>query len=243
MERVGIYMDLKRFFSDNIDCEKKTAVLTGEEFYHAVKVTRHKKGFKLIVNGKGEFDYLCTVAEINSNELVAVIDKIISNPSETKNPLTLYVGVNKDLDTVVQKAVELGAQKIVPFTSAHSNIDKINRARLEKIVLESSKQCGRAFLAEISDLMTINEAINVSIDTNMLVFYEHERTNKVADCKVNEIKETSVFIGSEGGFSCSEIELFKANGANILTLGKRILRVSTAVCAALSLVLERLGEM
>ncbi len=235
-------MDLKRFFSDNINYAEKTATLTDEEYYHAVKVTRHKIGYKLIICGDGEHDYYCTVKDIGDGVLYATIDGREKNTAETKLPITLYVGANKDLDTVVQKAVELGVSKIVPFVSDHCNVDKINSDRLNKIISESSKQCGRARLAEICELISFKKALDTAKQCDVAFFYEYAKKKRVADCEFGD-KGIAVFIGCEGGFSKAEIESVIDCGIEPITLGKRILRVSTAVTAALALVEQAIGEM
>lgn len=235
-------MDLKRFFSENIDYGNLTATLTGEEFYHAVKVTRHKIGYKLIVCGDGEYDYYCTVKDIKDGVLYASIDDREKNTAETKLPITLYIGANKDLDTVVQKAVEMGVCRIVPFVSDHCNIDKINVERMQKIIAESSKQCGRAKLAEICELTDFKNALNMAKDADIAFFYEYAKEKRVADCEFGK-REIAVFIGCEGGFSNEEIETVIGSGICPLTLGKRILRVATAVTAAIALVEQNIGEM
>jgi len=235
-------MDLKRFFSDEVDYNRKTAVLTGNEFYHAVTVTRHKVGYKLIICNGDDYDYYCEVTEITKTVLYAKIEKRVLNSAETNIDINLFIGLNKDMDSVVQKAVEMGVKKIIPFVSAHSNVDKINIERLNKIVLESSKQCGRNYLAEIYSPITFSKALSVAKDTNMLFYYEFERDKKTKDVCFDE-REVSIFIGCEGGFAISEKEEAENCGANILTLGKRILRVSTAVVSALTLTVERIGEI
>lgn len=235
-------MDLKRFFSDTIDWNNKTASLTGEEYYHAVKVTRHKKGYKLILCGGDCYDYFCEVTEVTKDALYAKIESRSENNAESDCFITLFIGVNKELDTVVQKAVEMGVKKIVPFTSAHSNVDKINIDRLKKIVVESSKQCGRNYLAEVTNIVTLNEAFELSQNSTVFFYYEYEKKLKTKDVK-NENGQIGVFIGSEGGFSTDEVELARNKGANVLTLGNRILRVSTAVVSALSLIAENNGEI
>ncbi|MGN1042894.1 MAG: RsmE family RNA methyltransferase [Christensenellales bacterium] len=176
-------MDLKRFFSDTIDWDNKTATLTGEEYYHAVKVTRHKKGYKLILCGGDRYDYFCEVTEVTKDALYAKIESRSENNAESDCFITLFIGVNKELDTVVQKAVEMGVKKIVPFTSAHSNVDKINIDRLKKIVVESSKQCGRNYLAEVSNLVTLNEAFELSQNSTVFFYYEYEKKLKTKDVK------------------------------------------------------------
>ncbi len=231
-------MDLKRFFTDRPIGEY--AYLSGQEFFHAVKVVRLKVGYKLIVCQGDDYDYYCTVEEIGKDQLIAKVDKKVSNDTELHHNVTLFIGANKDLDTVVQKAVELGACRIVPFTSQHSNVNKINRERLETIVMESSKQCGRSKLATVGDLISFTE-IDAD-DKQVFAFYEFERNNKVSDVTMND-KNIAVVIGSEGGFSVEEYDIMLKKGWHVLTLGKRILRVSTAVVSALTLVNERSGEL
>ena len=231
-------MDLKRFFTDRPIGEH--AYLTGQEFYHAVKVVRLKVGYKLIVCQGDDYDYYCTVEEIGKDLLIAKVDEKVYNETELNHNVTLYIGANKDLDTVMQKAVELGVSRIIPFTSQHSNVNKINRDRLETIVMESSKQCGRSKLASIGDPVPFSE-----IDTDdkqVFSFYEFERKNKVSDVSLTN-KDIAVVIGSEGGFSVEEYREMQNKGWHVLTLGKRILRVSTAVVSALTLVNERAGEL
>ena len=235
-------MDLKRFFSDNVDEKNGVATLWGEEYFHAVKVTRHKVGYKLIINNNTDYDYYCTVSEINKDYLVAKIDEKKINEVETNVPINLFIGANKELDTVVQKAVELGVKRIVPFTSQHGNVDSVNAERLKKIVLESSKQCGRSVLAVVDELIPLDKAFFVAKDTDILFFYEFERKNKVSDITLNN-KPISIFIGPEGGYSSEERDMFVSAGIKLLTLGKRILRVPTAVVSALTLTLEKIGEI
>ncbi len=235
-------MDLKRFFSNEIDFDKKTAVLTGDEFFHAVKVTRHKVGYYLVISNGDSYDYHCQVKEITKDALYATIEDRAPNTAEMRRNVTLFIGVNKDIDTVVQKAVEMGVKRVVPFTSSHSNVEKINIDRLNKIVLESAKQCGRNFLTVIEPLSIYKEALELARDTNICFYYEYERNNRTKDVKFDD-RDISVFIGSEGGFSLEEKDMAEKLGANMLTLGNRIMRVSTAVVSSLALVAEAVGEM
>ena len=223
-------MDLKRFFTDE-EIIGDSIVLTGAEYYHAVKVTRHKIGYKIIVCNNTNKDYYCTITDISKSELTAKIDDVLINESEPDYNLSLYIGNNKDLDTVVQKAVECGVKNIIPFTSQHCNIDTINYDRLNKIILESSKQCGRSVLANLKPLTTFEESIKEAKNGCIVAFYEHERKNKLKSDSLTG-KDINIFIGCEGGFSEDEINLLKSNNVMPYTLGNRILRVSTAVVAA-----------
>ncbi len=234
-------MDLKRFFTDNIVVGEE-ALLTGEEFIHAVKVTRHKVGYEIIICDNTGFDYYCVVTAIEKDKLFAKVNSKIINQTELQEKINLFIGVNKDLDTVIQKAIELGVSKITPFYSQHTNVENINYQRLSKIVLESSKQCGRAKLAQIGECVSYDTMLE-NLQGNNYFFYEYERDNKVSNAKYILGQPINIIIGGEGGFSKEEVAKMIDMGACLLTLGKRILRVSTAVVSAISLVLQKIGEI
>lgn len=232
-------MDLKRFFLVSpIDSDQVTVF--GEEFYHAIKVTRHKVGYKLILCDNTGYDYYGTVTEIFKDSFSVKIDEKIKNDTELETPVSLFIGNNKDLDIVVQKAVEMGVKRIVPFISQHCNLSSINIDRLRKIVVESSKQTGRAVLAEVTEAVTFDEAINMAQNGKKIVCYEHENERRIEDVCFCDKDPVSIFIGCEGGFSENEIEIFKNNGFYVCTLGRRILRVATAVVASCALINSKL---
>lgn len=234
-------MDLKRFFTDEkVDGSK--IILRGAEFIHATKVTRHKVGYKIIICDNTNKDYYSTIQEINKDFLIAHVDNVEINTTENALEVKLFIGNNKDIDTVVQKAVELGVTEIIPFSSQHCNVKNLNLDRLNKIIIESSKQCGRSKLATIKDLVSLQEAIEIARDSQIVLFYEHETEKKVKDLTFNKELPISIFIGCEGGFSIEEVESFVKLGVVPCSLGKRILRVSTAVVSAITLINDKIDE-
>lgn len=237
-------MDIKRFFVFESPVDG-CFMLKNAEFHHAIKVSRLKEGYKIIVNNNTNIDYYCTIKKINKDNCLVEIDLEEKNEAFDEVDITLYIGVCKELDTVVQKAVEMGVKKVVPYNSQHSNIKNLNYERLNKIVMESTKQCGRSNLMAIGEMITFEEALNESTKENRktILFYEFERINKISEIINNDIKSLAVFIGCEGGFALGEIENAKTKGVHILTLGKRVLRVETAVVAGLALCLQGLGRL
>lgn len=233
-------MDLKRFFVDEKITDAKVKI-TGDEFYHAIKVTRHKIGYKLILCDNGTKDYYATVTDIGPDYFTARIDEIKENDTESDYSITLFIANNKNLDEVIQKAIELGVTEIVPFYSQHCNIDSIKKDRLKKIISESSKQCGRSRLATVCDLISFDEMLLKAKNMQTFAFYEYERENKVRHSTLTQ-KNIGVIIGCEGGFSQEEIASFRQNGIQLYTLGKCILRVPTAVVSALTLINEKTDE-
>ena len=147
------------------------------------------------------------------------------------------------LETVIQKAVELGAQRVVPFESSRcikrpkaEKNDKLLE-RLKKIAEQAAKQCGRAKIPSVCAPLTYKEMLKVAKESDLTLFcYEDEKNVSIKSAleKVKEGQKISVIVGSEGGFSPEEADLARESGAVSISLGKRILRCETAPLFALS---------
>ena len=236
-------MDLKRFFTFN-EIKDNVVVIDGDEFFHATKVSRLKKGFKFIACNNTDKDYYCIIKDIRKEYLIAEIESIETNPTFENIDITLCIGICKNLDGVIQKAVEMGVNRIIPFISQHTNIANINFPRINKIILESSKQCGRSKLLEINEIISFDKAIQEAGQCkNKIIFYEFERENFIKGKLLKDEKDLYLFIGSEGGFCEKEIMKSKENGYKICSLGKRILRVETAVVASLTLCHQEMNNL
>lgn len=234
-------MELKRFFLTSL--EGTTATLTGEEFYHCVKVTRHKEGF-LFVGCTGDgFDYTCRIVSIHPDRLIAEVLEREPNRTEPEGNVVLLQGLCKEFDFICQKAVELGVTEIVPFTSVRSNVDKFRRERLEKIIRDAAKQCGRAIVPFLRDPCDFGDAVRRIPDAyQKIMCYEEEVATPLVSA-VDDRKNLAMVIGSEGGFEAGEADLAREYGFTTVSLGKRILRAETAAVAALTLAMNALGEL
>ena len=234
---------MPRFFIPNSavgvrDDGTKTVMICGEDAMHITKSLRMKPGEKLDVCDMGRREYSCVITEIGEEVFADVLNE---NNSDTEPPYTavLYQALVKGdkFDTVVQKAVECGVTKIVPFISDRCvvRLDKKGAAkkseRWQRIALEAAKQCGRSIIPEICPLMTYKEAIEAASKATIPLFcYEAEKGTTLPQALKNapEDSEISIVIGSEGGFSVSEAEYAANNGMKCVGLGKRILRTETA---------------
>ncbi len=234
-------MEVKRFFGSKLG---NKIILTDREYVHCVKVTRHKIGYSLICCIGDGNDYHCTIDEISKDTVTCTVDDVVKNESETKHPLILCQALCKEFDFVVQKAVELGVTEIIPFVSERTNIKKFPTERAESIILDAAKQCGRAVLPIFGDIVEFNDIVSsFNRDTNKIFCYELERINSIQNAIKSNDLPTVLFVGSEGGFTTDEVNTAKENGFSVVTLGKRILRVETAVVAGITLTLNAIGDI
>ena len=226
------------------DVRGDTVTVTGGEFVHMTRVLRMKPGYKAVVCADDGKERLCTVKEIGSGYALLSQDEV-RDADRKKVSLTLFTGLlkNSKLDFVVQKAVELGVDKIVPFVSAYTAEKKFNAERANKIALEAAKQCGSVWLSRVEEPVTFDEVTAEfgKFDT-VLFAYESDRLHSL---KNTEIRGTSLalVVGSEGGFRPDEAARAVACGAKAITLGRRILRAETAGIVGAALVLDAAGEL
>ncbi len=237
-------MEIRRFFVNQYDVANDIITVSGDEFLHMTKVLRYKQGYKAIVCANDGVEHLCTIEKLEKDCAILRIDK--STLVDKKGVcLTLFAGIlkNNKLDFAIQKAVELGVDKIVPFTSQNSAESKFSVERANKIALEAAKQCGSAHLTEVENPVAFEEVVDKINEFDAVLFaYEYEKKNRIKDCNLDG-KNIALIVGCEGGFCEDEMKRAKQAGAQIVTLGKRILRAETASIVASTLTLDALGEL
>lgn len=236
----------KRFFVENIDFENKVAVIDGDEFIHAKTVQRVDTGSEIcLLDGSGK-EYTAIVAKVEKRQLTAHITGVSEGDREPKTPVYLLIGALKGDKTelVVQKACELGAEKVGVFSSeycsAFLNENKIER--LKKVAKEAAKQCMRSRAPEIEYFDSFKSALeSAAAFENKLFACEFADGSEINLSKLSG--STAIVVGSEGGFSENEFNLSRRLGFSTVYLGKRILRAETAAIALLSIAAHSLGEM
>ena len=223
-------------FDDRIEIE-------GEDFFHLKNALKIKTGEKIIVCDGDCVNYECRIGEIQGKKMIARILGRSSDESENVN-IVLFQGVPKfdKLEYIIQKTVEIGVGRIVPVflrrsVARASGREEKKVERFKKIAEAAAKQSMRSRIPEVEGFCGLEEALQMAGELEFnLCAYELEEKNKLKDYSA-EIKNKGsigVFIGPEGGFEADEIEMIKANGIPVISLGKRILRVETAPVALIS---------
>jgi len=184
---------------------------------------------------------------------VVPFEMLTSNP-ETAVPLVLYQALpeKERFELVLEKAVELGVNRIVPFVSSLSTTLEARDSKQRKshrwpdIVKRAAKQCRRPDIPELGPVMTFDEILDETACWELnLMFYEGKTTLRLRDALHRPgVSSVAVIVGPEGGFSLAETQQASVSGVQPVTLGQRILRTETAAIAGVSLVqfaLENLG--
>lgn len=181
----------------------------------------------------GEKEYLCRVAELDKKSVTLVIDEIFEDRFSTKVKIDAAIGIlkNDKMDLTIQKLTEIGINKIIPL-STKRGVAKVSekKDKWDLIVREALKQC-QGVKPLIIDEVTKIEKLKLEDYELVIVPYECEDEYTLKNLlrkQTKELKSVLYIVGPEGGFDIEEIEYLKQKGANIVTLGKRILRAETA---------------
>ncbi len=151
------------------------------------------------------------------------------------------------LDYMVQKAVEMGAAKLQPVLTRHTQVSRVNSERMRANVIEAAEQCGILSLAEVAEPVALDRYLGAREPARLLVFCDEAA--EVAD-PLQALQQglaamtgIDILIGPEGGFAEDERALLLRQPRTLrLSLGPRILRADTAGVAALALVQAALGD-
>lgn len=226
--------------------------VTGPDVNHIRNVLRMKPGEKIVISNGADRDFYCRIREIREREVLA---EVLTEPvEETELPaeLILYQGLPKadKMEWIIQKAVELGAVRIVPVSMKRSVVKldpkkkKSRQARWQKIAESAAGQCGRRRIPEVGEVLTFREALEEAGEMERILFpYENAKgmqSAKKALASLAPGQRIAVFIGPEGGFDPEEAAAAGEAGAETISLGRRILRTETAGLAMLTLCMMRL---
>lgn len=202
-----------------------------------------RQGDEVVVCFNDGMDNVCVIENIGEKEAELRIIESRVNPAENALSITLFQACMKGdkNDFCVQKAVELGVDRIVPFQSAFTvaKFDAKKTGRFERIAFEASKQCGRAKLTKIDDCVAFRDVVQETQNFDTVVFCnEFERENMMLDTLLGlDLQgDIAIVVGSEGGFSDEEQKELKSR-QNVVSVsfGSRVLRAETASVFALSL--------
>lgn len=218
-------------------------IIDGDDARHLSLVLRCRTGDIVTVCDGAGTDYICHVQETLKDQVILRVDH--SKPSERKAliRITLYQSIPKisQMEDVIRHAIELGVSRIVPVITERTQVKSLRRStqatRWQKIAYSAACQSDRDIVPEICAGVSFARLIKEVHLPKLIVAYENERKNTIHDALAGyDGEELGVLIGSEGGFAEPEIEALRERGAEIVTLGRHILRVETAVCAALALI-------
>ena len=246
-------MTVPRIYFPGITGKGETFDLGGENLRYVKSVLRMRKGDRLILFDGAGWEYETVIKSFSADGIdVEVMGK---NRIEEESPnITVLQALPKanKMDSIVRKATELGARRIIPFRAARSvpqlTAEKadVRVSRWRSIATEAARQCGRADIPEVSDVLSFEEMLaSVEGAPLKIIFWEEESERGIKkllrENKYEGAKDVTVMIGPEGGFSREEVESAVRRGFISVSLGRNVLKVETAAVTIISIIQYELG--
>ena len=225
--------NIRLFFPKSLSINLKDKLDKSQSHYIS-KVMRIKEGevFSLF-NSDGEWK--AKILNISKSLVEFNITKQLRQKEYPKELWLAFSPIKSNyFNFMIQKATELGVTKFLPIIFDRTVVRKINKERLEKVIIEAAEQSNRITVPSIEDPQKLKSFLNNDMD---LIFTDLNTTNTKVDIKKLTIKPTCVIIGPEGDFSEEEREeILKFNDVQPIKINENILRSETAVISALSII-------
>ena len=221
---------------------------TGQVHY-LKNVMRCQIGAGLLVFNGRDGEWAAELAVLERKKAVLKLRENTRAQTKLADIWLLFAPVKKmRLDFLVQKATEMGAAKLVPIITQHTQAGRINKERMAANAIEAAEQCGLLHIPEIGTALKLADLLQnwqQHAPQRRLVFCDEAAPcgaglDALADLRTQSI---GVLVGPEGGFAPDEREALRQQAGSVaLSLGPRILRTDTAAIAALTAVQMQIGD-
>jgi 16S rRNA (uracil1498-N3)-methyltransferase len=225
--------NIRLFYSKSLSLNF-TDKLDKSQSHYVSKVMRlkEKEVFSLF-NNTGEWE--AKILNITKSIVEFNVTKQLRQKENTKELWLAFSPIKSNyFNFMIQKATELGVTRFLPIIFERTIVRKINKERLEKVIIEAAEQSNRITVPSIEDPQKLKSFLNNDID---LIFTDLNTANTKIDIKKLTTKPTCVIVGPEGDFSEEEREeILKFNGVQPIKINENILRSETAIISVLSII-------
>jgi 16S rRNA (uracil1498-N3)-methyltransferase len=232
----------------------KAVTLGADESQHLRHVLRLKTGDEVYVFDGAGREFRGEIAHFNRLETKINLTEEVAAPA-AESPLKLSMALallkGEKFDLVVQKLTELGVNCVVPILTTRSDVRIRNNEdadrkliRWRRIVMEATKQCGRAQLMTIACAIKFDEFVTSrEAEGERLMFAERNGVQLKTVLPDRGTPRLTAIVGSEGGWTDDELNQARDAGWQIVTLGGRVMRAETAAITCAALLQHQLGDL
>ena len=229
---------MHKLFVSPEDIHDNTVTVTGNDVEH-LHALRVKEGVDIKISDGVSLNYDAVVKEVRKNSVSFELIKSYEFENEPKIDITVYCALLKggSNEDVIKQAVELGANKIVFFSSSNCIAEKREKGeKYAKTARQAAMQAGRDRIPEVVSGVTFAEMIDGLAAADISAFFHEKADLPLYDVILTkkDPRSAAFAVGPEGGFSDKEAEIAIQKGIPVVSLGKRILRAVTAPLCALS---------
>lgn len=225
--------------------QNTSVVLDNKQSHYLVHVMRVNEQDSVLLFNGADGEWEASITQLHKKHTQLEAQRQTREQTALPDCWLVFAPVKNKNDIIIEKAVELGASRIVPVTTQYCVVRNLNEDRMRARIIEAAEQCGRLELPELVPVQSLERVLG-DWDKTRPLFFADERgsgmplktlfTDNVQD-------QTALLIGPEGGFSEAEQALLLEQPfVKSFTLGPRILRADTAAISALACLMSLAGD-
>ena len=227
--------NIRLFFSESLSINFESTLNKSQSHYLS-KVMRIKVGENFsLFNGNGE--WLAKITEISKGIVKFVITEKLRQMDIAKEIWLAFSPIKSNyFNFMIQKATELGVTRFIPIIFDRTIVRKINKERLEKIIVEATEQSNRINVPILEKPQNLKNFLRNNSKKIELIFTDLNTSNKKLELN-RTIKPICAIVGPEGDFTESERELILNNkDVKPININQNILRAETATISIISII-------
>lgn len=248
---------MHRFYVPNIDASERAISLDGTVARQLRTVLRVDSGEHIrLFDGSGS-EWEVEVDHVGKGSVSTTLISAVKPVPEPRVSVTMLLGLARPerIELAIQKCTELGAVRFVPVTSERvqgGNTGTPSPKRLERwqrIAIEAAEQSGRAIVPTVESPMAVLDAVEQTAEQQPVLCMWEEVADQSRPLSTvlrsfgSGSTKLAALIGPPGGFTEEEVTAIQEVGADLVTLGSRVLRSETAAITVMSAILYELGDL
>jgi 16S rRNA (uracil1498-N3)-methyltransferase len=237
---------MQRLFVEADLGEEARILLATDQAHYVANVLRMREGGEILLFNGRDGEWRGRIEAVAKKKVELALVEQTRPQTPPSDLLYCFAPLKKGrLDYLVQKAVEMGAGRLLPVITQHTQVPKLGIDRLQANVIEAAEQCGILSVPHVEEPVKLEKMLENWDENRQLIFCDEAAPDNNPITALERLKggKTALLVGPEGGFSESERKmLYAADYVTAIPLGPRILRADTAAVAALALVQAVIGD-
>lgn len=231
-----------RLFIGQMLMQEAEVAISDQQAHYLTHVMRLAAGDRLRIFNGCDGEWLARIDIASRSEFRLSAEKLLRPQAAEPGPALAFAPIRRErMHFIVEKATELGVERLLPILTRNTVRERINLERMHAQAVEAAEQCGRLTIPSIEGPEPLAQLVSEWPSSRGCLFMHKRAGGRLISAAVDDCarrfggRPPCILVGPEGGFTAEEAEMLEARAFVFMaSLGSRILRAETAAIAALA---------